>query len=351
MLPEQYYGLATGIGSLSFTDPDPAIDLIFNCFRRIPHWPQLPRRGSAEGLVSQYLHILLREDMLVMNGHQPVFTSDRSRWEESLMGLYELLADPSPRSKGQGDPFALPPSSAAGFYEFVRRVPALPGAPLCLKGQVAGPVTVGFQVTDPEKRPSFYNDTLREIINHVLARQAGWQVKTLRALGYPVLLFIDDPAVYSFGSSTAVGLGRREIQEALKIIIEEIRSEEGYTGVHCCAGIDWSLLTELDLDILSFDAYGYFSSLLVYSEELNSFLKRGGVLAWGLVPTSDAAWQEDSCSLLERLQRGIEALARRGSMRELTAADDYPSCVLAPSGRLDEEGLPPDGGIDLKLQE
>ncbi len=311
MLPEQYYSLATGIGSLPYSGPDQAVDLIVNCFRQIPHWPQLPRRAGAEGLVSQYLHTLLRQNIIAFKENRAVFATDHPRWEQNLMGFYRLLEDLS-AAEDQGDVFAFPASSAAGFYELVRRAPELPESTLCLKGQVCGPVTLGFQVTDPEKRPSFYSDTLREVISHVLAYQAGWQVKTLRALGFPVLLFIDDPAIYGYGSSTSVGLGRREIQNSLKLIIERIRYEEGFTGIHCCAGIDWSLLLELDLDVLSFDAYGYFPSMLVYSEQLNSFLNRQGVLAWGIIPTSDAAWQEDSCSLLERLQRGIEALAGRG---------------------------------------
>lgn len=312
MLPEQYYGLATGIGSLPYSSPDQAVDLIVSCFKQIPHWPQLPRRGSEEGLVSQYLHILLRQNIISLDEQQAVFCADHPHWDQNLMELYGLLLEDPSCGESKSNHFALPASSAAGFYEFVRRVPELPGSVLCLKGQVCGPVTVGFQVTDPQKRPSFYSDMLREIINHVLARQAGWQARALKALGFPALLFIDDPAIYGYGSSASVGLGRQEIQDSLEVIIEQIRSGGGFTGAHCCAGIDWSLLLELDLDVLNFDAYGYLSSMMVYSEQLNSFLSRGGVLAWGIVPTSEAAWQEDSRSLLERLQRGMEALAKRG---------------------------------------
>jgi len=310
MLSEKFYGLATGIGSLPYTGPDQAVDLIASCFKQIPHWPQLPRRGSAEGLVPQYLHILLRKNILILDEQKAVFCTDHPHWEQRLMDLYQLLLDES--SNRESDEFALPATSAAGFYEFEQRVPELSKDILCLKGQICGPVTVGFQVTDPQKCPSFYNQTLREIINYVLAGQAGWQVRRLKQLGFPALLFIDDPAIYGYGSSTSVGLGRQEIQDSLKIIIERIRSGGGFTGAHCCAGIDWSLLLELDLDIVNFDAYDYLSSMLIYSQELDLFLQKGGVLAWGIVPTSEAAWQEDSCSLYERLRQGIEALARRG---------------------------------------
>ena len=152
---------------------------------------------------------------------------------------------------------------------------------------------------------------MREIINLVLARQAKWQVEKLKSLGFPVLLFIDDP-IYGYGSSTAVGLGREEIQDSLKAVIDPIHVSGGFTGIHCCAGADWSLLLELDLDVLSFDAFGYLPSLLGYSEQLNLFLNQGGVLAWGIVPTGEAAFQEDTSTLEKHLKNGMEALVKRG---------------------------------------
>jgi hypothetical protein len=45
-------GLATGIGSLPFIDPDQAIKLIRRYFPAIHHWPQMPRRGMEEHFVN-----------------------------------------------------------------------------------------------------------------------------------------------------------------------------------------------------------------------------------------------------------------------------------------------------------
>jgi hypothetical protein len=41
-------GRATGIGSLPYTDPLTALALIGEHLPEIPHWPQLPQRGSRE---------------------------------------------------------------------------------------------------------------------------------------------------------------------------------------------------------------------------------------------------------------------------------------------------------------
>jgi len=108
-----------------------------------------------------------------------------------------------------------------------------------------------------------------------LAAAACWQARQLQAFGSPALIFVDEPALYHYGTSTAVGLGRPEIEASLEEIFTAVRSTGGLTGLHSCAGNDWSLVTGLSLDIINFDAYDYFSSLLVYSDLLNPLFHPG----------------------------------------------------------------------------
>lgn len=309
---EQLYGLATGIGSLPHGSPAEALQLIFTSFKEIPHWPQLPRRSADEGFVAQYLQPLLTRQIIALNQNgSPYFCAADPGWDERFVDFLEmLLADPLPGKEESG--LAMTPEAAAGFYTFLEQGGSFSSATRCVKGQISGPVTAGFFVSDQDGRPSFYSDMLRELLAGTLAGQAAWQARCLAALGYPVLLFIDDPAIYSYGSSSAVGLGKREIQESLQEVIEGIHGQGALAGAHCCAGADWSLLLELPLEMVSFDAYSYFSSLLVYSDALIPFLSAGGVLAWGIVPTSEAVLQESADSLLERLGHNIETLVKKG---------------------------------------
>jgi len=43
--------------------------------------------------------------------------------------------------------------------------------------------------------------------------------------------------------------------------------------VHCCANIDWSLLTDSDIDVINFDAYMHWDKVSLYSIDL--FVKQG----------------------------------------------------------------------------
>ena len=63
--------MATGIGSLPFTEPQQALDLILTENPQCPHWPQLPRCGMQEHFVHQFLQPLVACGILV---------SDDDRW-------------------------------------------------------------------------------------------------------------------------------------------------------------------------------------------------------------------------------------------------------------------------------
>jgi hypothetical protein len=49
--------------------------------------------------------------------------------------------------------------------------------------------------------------------------------------------------------------------------------------------MEWSLLANTEIDIISFDAYSFGDKVALYPAEIDAFLKRGGRLAWGIVPT------------------------------------------------------------------
>jgi hypothetical protein len=90
------------------------------------------------------------------------------------------------------------------------------------------------------------------------------------------------------------------------------------------------VLLSTKLDILSFDAYGYLETLSLYPKELKTFLERGGILAWGIVPTSEEVLKEDAQSLVKRFKEGVETLSKKGiDQALLQRAIITPSCGTA----------------------
>ena len=118
------------------------------------------------------------------------------------------------------------------------------------------------------------------------------------------------------------------IIEDLNTIFRGVLSENALVGVHSCEAVDWSLLFESELQIVSLDAYRYGDSLFAYTSQIKDFIERGGVIAWGIVPTLDDPFAEGADTLLNRLNQILSELVRSGLDQRLTLRQSMitPSC-------------------------
>ncbi|MBC7346531.1 MAG: hypothetical protein H5U00_03620 [Clostridia bacterium] len=321
---------------MPFTDPAPALELIATYLPLLPHWPQLPKRGRMEYFTHQYLTPLVQDGILREAQGKWFFAQEAASWVEDLTAFFSLYLAAAEGEEEARRRFAPIPEAASGLYAFLDalRLGRFPRA-RWVKGQIAGPLSVGLNLFDPEGRPAYYEPQLRELLVKCLVQAAVWQVEALSEAGLPVVVFVDDPVVGAWGTSTYIGLEREAIIADLKEMAQAIKQAGGVAGAHACAAVDWSLLLAAGFEILSFDAYAYFPSLLPYARELKEFLDRGGLLAWGLVPTSPAAWEETPVMLAHRWQAALEELAGRGLPPGLVRARSFltPSCgtgVLEP---------------------
>jgi len=167
------------------------------------------------------------------------------------------------------------------------------------------------------------------VLIKTLALQGLNQVKSLARFGLPVIVFVDDPGLSASGQSTFITLKKDEIVSELNSIYEAIRSGGGIAGTHSCAGMDWSILFDSEVDIVSFDAFEYFSTVSSYMDELKVFLKRGGILAWGIVPTfGDKITTQSVDSLEAKLVENMSYLINKGIDRRVLLEQSMltPSC-------------------------
>ena len=293
---------ATGIGSMPFVTADEALDRVSRFFPEIPYWPQLPRKSAGEGLILQVLHFHEDMGLLRINGDRAVFLTRRPDWSDRLADVYATLMAAEAGDADALEGFAMRPDTAGGFFRFLERFRDIAPTAVWVKGQVVGPLTVGFQVTDEDGRMAFYDDTLRDIILQTLGLYARWQCRQLSALGVPVILFVDDPSIAAYGKYSHITLARELILESLNHVFAAAHAEGARVGLHSCDGADWTLITESTADILSLDAYQFGNSLAVYRDHCRRFICRGGTIAWGIVPTMAAAAEETPGSLFQRLE-------------------------------------------------
>jgi hypothetical protein len=234
------------------------------------------------------------------------------------------------------DYFGLPPDSAVGFYSMKTKLSQMPGD--WVKGQVTGPISMGLTVTDQDLRASLYNEILADVLVKNAAMNARWQISQLEAVRPNVIIFVDEPYMASFGSAY-ISLSREQVVDMLDEVFAAIHAGGGLAGVHCCANTDWSVLLSTKMDILNLDAYGYLANLALYPVELRGFLDRGGVVAWGIVPNSDAVHAASPQGLARQLREGIDMICEKAAARGVsidpkefnTRSLITPACGLGPT--------------------
>ncbi len=307
MLMEKLKGLATGVGSLPCQDADSALDLIFKYLPNIPFWPQLPRRDLREGMIAQF-----SENIPCIKINDSGVYFDPEGKDVSLEKFYErAIAE-------DFEYFKVSDTYASGLYKFYERLTRLDLKEInFIKLQVTGPFTFAAGFSDQSGISLLHDKVLMQAILKALKMKAIWQVNKFKVFGKKIILFIDEPYLGCFGSAYTP-INRETVISSLLEFSEGLKSKDVLLAVHCCGNTDWSMFTETrDIDIISFDAFDYQDKFVLYADDIKSFLGRGGIICWGIVPTQDFTGKENVELLIGKIRKGITSLVNKGIDKEL----------------------------------
>jgi len=315
-----FHWLATGIGSVPFLDIQETCRTIYRLLPQIPFWPQFVRRSFREDMNIQFseglpfLQIDHEKRSLTVNQ-----TSDR---DAQLLSFYDrFLAD-------DVDFFALSREFAPGLYtllEIMEEDPEKENA--FIKGQCTGPITFASAIFGTDGKPLIHSLELLEACTQGLAIKSLWQTRKLAETGRKPILFLDEPSLSGFGSAFS-SLERDEVIRILRMVIDYLKERADLLiGIHCCGNTDWGMLLEAGTDIINFDTFSFLDYFLLYPDEITAFINRGGLIAWGVVPTSEFTGNETVVELLSLLKKGFETLESWGLPAETVAK----SSILTPS--------------------
>jgi methionine synthase II (cobalamin-independent) len=325
-------GLPLLIGSLPLADHSQALDWIFKATPEIPLWPQLPG-NPYERMMPQFAEGIpcIREEDLTDPEGRILFDSSAPDFDEQMLAFFEeymvVLEDPAALLDSR---FQVSRDRAEGLYQFAETIGSQAGLD-AVKGQVTGPFTMLTGIKDIEGRAGYFDDTIREMVIKGIALKAAWQTRLLASkTDKQVIMFIDEPALAGLGSSAFISVTASEIQEMINEVAEAIHQEGGLAGVHVCANTDWELLLESAIDVLSFDAYSFFDKIAPLSDKISTYLDRGSIIAWGIVPTgkADDVENETADSLTALWKQQAEELAGAGRDKAALLRQTFitPSC-------------------------
>jgi methionine synthase II (cobalamin-independent) len=314
-------GLATGIGSLPHKDAQEALDLIFKYTPQIPFWPQLPKIDMREAMTAQFI-----EGFPCLKLTEKGVFFDPQNKEKQLERFYDNIINRS------FEEFRITKDYARGLYAFYERLTKSDLKHVdFIKCHITGPFTFAASINDERKVSLLYDPVFMQAIINGLAMKALWQIKFFEKFA-KIILFIDEPYLGCFGSAYTP-INRENVIKGLEELTANLKkSGKVLIGVHCCGNTDWSIFTEIkSLDIISFDAFNFLEKLVLFSGQLKSFLERGGILCWGVVPTQEFSDQISLDSLKKIILAGIEKLEQKGIQRKLLLENLLlsPSCGLA----------------------
>jgi len=312
----------TGIGSMPHEDEKKACDVIFSNFRKIPFWPQLVNKSPQEDMMAQFTERM--PGIETDHGGKKVFINRKRNIAKEIKELNEKY------ESGDLEYFSFSEDYASGFYEYLSRLKARDNAMLdYLKGQITGPISLSFTVSDEDGIPIFFDEDLREAAVKTLCGRARWQAAKLKSIFKDIIIFIDEPSLVFFKHPAPNSkIKKEDIMRCINRVAGAIHTEACFAGMHCCGDADWDFALSTDVDILNMDAYNHGNSFIESHEKISKFLQRGGIIGWGMVPTALNALKDDIDKLVIKFGNYIESLTGKNMDRRkiINSSLITPSC-------------------------
>jgi len=329
--------LTTAMAVMPHTDVGRALQKALSM--DIPFWPQLPRFSYYEDM---YVQASEHFPGIVLDLENRTLRFSMEKFAEELEGAMAHFDDPGY--------FDISETYSVVYRRFLGL--DLSDRP-AIRGQLEGPVSFGFNVKDMEDRPILFNDTVRPFMLEFMARRVNAQLNRLKLMNPNAFMYVDEPGL-QFLFSAMAGYGDQAAREDMEFFFSLI---ERPRGVHLCGNPDWDFLLNLDLDILSLDVYTNGEIFASYAPSIRRFLDRGGVLAWGIVPTNVEPFEkENMVSLERRIEEVWDALSGKGVQKEFLLSRSLLSpatcCLVNPDGeRTVEKAFGVVKELSLRLRE
>ncbi|MEW6056921.1 MAG: hypothetical protein AB1540_09935 [Bdellovibrionota bacterium] len=245
----------------------------------LPHWPQLPKRSKKERFLEQTV------SALVHPGSDAFPRGSASGWSQ----MWHAMKD-----------------SRGSYY----------------KTQVAGPITLFGKFHGSGSKGA---QKLLESISLWL-RHAYWQIEEIKDHGLKPILVLDEPLLPTFMGPLGSERAKRTLK-LLRSIVKRLRRRGALVGVHCCNRISPSLLIDIGVDLIHFDAFYFPTQIIQAREELRRFMKDGGVVAWGIIPTNETLTSE----LKGKLEKNFAGILEFMESRNLPLKSVLAQSMISPT--------------------
>ncbi len=299
----------TAMGIMPHDDIEKALELSLSL--DIPFWPQLPNVSYYEDMYAQASEYF---PGIMVDTENKRITFNSREFESQLTSYSEKILDPTA--------FSLSENYSVVYHHFLNRNLRNYTA---IRGQLIGPVSFGFKVTDENKIPIIYHEQVRALLFDFLKQKINAQYHEMHNKNDNAFVWLDEPGLGWVFS----GLSGYSDQQARKEYQDFLQDLDGPGALHLCAKVNLPYLLELGPQIISFDAYQLELMPIGYTSAVASFLNKGGLISWGIVPTDSITLETETPQrLVDRLTSYWEVVANNS---KLSLDDIAAQALIAPA--------------------
>ncbi len=338
-LPFEANCRTTAMGILPHRDVERAMGLVLGL--DIPFWPQLPHLSFYEDMYVQFSEHF---PGIVLDLPNKKLAFDSGKFQSELPDYSMRMLDPAVfnLSEEYSRVYRRFLSEDLQKYEAIRR-------------QSIGPVSFGFRVTDENDRPIIYNDDVRIILYDFLQKKINAQVRELKRHNEHAFVWLDEPGLGWVFSGLS---GYSDVQARLDYATF-FEGVEGLKSLHLCANVNLPYLLGIGTGLLSFDAFQIGEMPRAFADSIANFIRAGGILCWGIVPTDSDSLRDQTPGGLAKLLLSFWQVVSEGSGMPLDliarrALIAPARCCLKNVGQVgscDDLRGPKAGGEDLSVEE
>lgn len=262
------------VGSYPYKNAEQAVRYALKHTNVLPHWPQLPKKSVKEKTLEQTKLALARAD------------------------------------------FSFAKGSAAGWASTWRYLGKKPPVKEYFKTQLIGPITLFGKATAEDAE---YKNWLTHM---------SWQISEIQKHGLKPIVVLDEPKL---PSCIGTPKGYKQTLKFYKALVKKMRTMKCLVGIHCCNRVSPKFLIETGADLIHFDAFHFQSLINAARQDLQDYIREGGIVAWGMIPAQESLDANLENKIEKKFYDLLASLESIGRESELSYKKVLAQSMIAPT--------------------
>lgn len=183
------------------------------------------------------------------------------------------------------EPYAFEAVFLEKFFQMIKKF-----KPPIAYVNLLGPFTISQILYKIAKEQFITDKNYRKLFVEAVCVKALWVINKMKEYcknTVPVVI-LEEPML---GQFSMLKRQNEEITPEFVIglyerVTQKLKSAGAIVGVQCMDKCDWSLPIKGGVDLISYDAYNNPNNLCIIPEIITSFLEKGGIINWGIVPVA-----------------------------------------------------------------